>query len=131
MVSDGVIKIQGTEKTPTVNCDAASGEISLTGICVPEDAISFFTPIKDWIEDYIKDPKDQTDFTIDLQYFNTSTSRILLNIFRLMMGLNDKGHQLQILWVYEEDDWDMKEAGEDYMEIVGDALVLKPKPTGT
>lgn len=123
--------IKATDKTPEVRCQSESGQITITGICVPEDAVSFFVPIKEWVELYTKNGADSIHVMIDLRYFNTSTSRILLNIFRLFTTMINRGNDVKFIWIYEEDDYDMKEAGEDYMEIVGDCFILQSKPAPT
>jgi hypothetical protein len=120
--------IESTRKTPSIKCNAASGTITMNGNCIPEDAVGFFKPLKDWIDIYVKSAPQKTELKIELNYFNTSTSRILLNLFRLFEGLKEEGKEFKILWIFEEDDLDMKEAGEDYQLMMNDLLILCPTP---
>lgn len=123
------LKFEATGKTPNILCDPDQGRIVMSGVSVPEDAIDFYVPMKDWIKDYIEVAKDTTTFVVDMHYFNTSTSRILLELFRLLLPIQNKGLKLQIEWVYDEDDWEMKEAGEEYQMMVGDVMFLTSKPS--
>ena len=55
---------------------------------------------------------------IQLEYFNTSSSKCILDIFKKLELIYKKGSKVQINWYYEEDDEDMFEAGEDYQSII-------------
>jgi len=119
------LTIEGTPKTPAIHCDSNTGSISIAGNCVPEDAAAFFMPLLNWIELYKNSATKDTTCTVDLHYFNTSTSRIILTVFRQMATINN----VKIVWVYEEDDEDIKEAGEDYQQILDVELELRSKPS--
>jgi hypothetical protein len=69
----------------------------------------------DWIEQYARDAKPKTIINIQLEYFNTSSSKCLLDLFKKLEAINN---EIVINWYYEEDDEDMLEAGEDYDAII-------------
>ena len=52
------------------------------------------------------------------EYFNTSSSRSIIDIFRNLKKMNAEGLEVEINWFYEEEDEDMLESGEDYSELV-------------
>lgn len=111
------IKIEGTPKTPTVNFDAANGELEIAGRSIPENAVEFYKPLVDWIGTYGDTSKDSTKVNIRLEYFNTSSSKCILDVFKKLEAINGKT-EITINWYYEEDDEDMLEAGEDYQAII-------------
>lgn len=113
-------------KTPKITADADSGRISIEGICVPENSFDFFEPLKEWIDEYCKSPASSTIFEVRLEYFNTSTSLILLQLFKLFLPLH-KNQKVQIIWFYDEDDLDMREAGEEYFYML-DHQMIEFKP---
>lgn len=125
------LHIEQTSKTPGINCDADKGIVVIKGRSVPENAVEFFTPVKDWISNYVSNPQDLTEVSIDLDYFNTSTSIILLNLLRLFEPLKGAKKDIIFNWYYESDDLDMKEAGEEYQLMLGQALTLKAKNSPT
>jgi hypothetical protein len=110
---------KGGKKTPTIIFDPEKGELHFEGRSIPEDTIKFYDPILKWVEEYIEtERKDTTNFHINLEYFNTSTSRYLFGIFKILESYHLKGNQVLIHWYYETDDFEMLESGEDYASIL-------------
>ncbi|PLX21453.1 MAG: nuclear pore complex subunit [Salinivirgaceae bacterium] len=112
------IKIEGTPKTPTVNFDGEKGKIEIKGRSIPENSIEFYKPLVDWLEEYMKSPTEMTEVDIQLEYFNTSSSKCILDVFKKLEAMYKGGNEVVINWHYEEDDEDMLEAGEDYQSII-------------
>ncbi len=113
-----VIKIMGTDETPTVMLDAANNLFEISGRSLPEDVSSFYAPIIIWMEKYNQSPNPKTIFNFKLVYFNTASSKVLLDILMKLEELNKGGKEVLVHWHYSEDDEDMKEAGEEYADIV-------------
>jgi hypothetical protein len=112
------IFIEGTPKTPNVRFDNEKGALLLKGRSIPENSIEFYKPLVDWLEAYSNSPQPKTVCEIQLEYFNTSSSKCLLDLFKKMENMNKDGNEIVINWYYEEDDEDMLEAGEDYQSII-------------
>jgi len=112
------LRIQATSKTPEVLLDASNEVFEIKGKSVPNDAEDFFHPITSWIEDYVSKPNTTTLFKIELEYFNISSSKRILNIFYKLHELIEKGFDLVVEWHYNEDEDDMLEVGEDYEFMV-------------
>jgi hypothetical protein len=112
------IFIDGTPKTPNVSFDYDKGTLLLKGRSIPENSIEFYKPLVDWLEKYASNPKGKTVCDIQLEYFNTSSSKCLLDLFKKMETMSKNGSEITINWYYEEDDEDMLEAGEDYQSII-------------
>ena len=113
-----IIKIAGTDDTPSVHLDKESGILELSGRSLPEDVTMFYQQILDWIDDYIKQPNDKTLFNFKLDYFNTASSKVILDILLKFEELVENGKEVVIKWFYNEDEEDMLEAGEEYADIV-------------
>ena len=110
---------EGTPKTPTIMLDEQQGILELSGRSIPENSIEFYKPILDWIEGYSANPKPETRVNIRLEYFNTSSSKCILDFFKKLETLSKGGKtKVSVHWHYEEDDEDMQEAGEDYQSII-------------
>ena len=112
------IKIKGTEDTPNVVLDAAENVMEISGRSLPEDVSSFYGPILNWLVDYIKSPNPKTVFNFKLVYFNTASSKLILDILMKLEDLHNKGNEVLIKWYFPEDDEDMQEAGNEYADIV-------------
>ena len=112
------ISIDGTPKTPTVKFDAGTGIIEIKGRSIPENSIEFYKPLVDWLEAYAGSPVDKTVVNVQLEYFNTSSSKCILDVFKKLEAISKAKNDVIINWYYEEDDEDMLEAGEDYESII-------------
>lgn len=103
-----------TQKTPSI-LFTASGKLELKGRSIPENSLEFYKPLIDWLQNYSKSPSAETNVHVQLEYFNTSSSKCLLDLFKRLEGIAGK---VTIHWYYEQDDEDMLEAGEDYEAII-------------
>ena len=108
------ISIEGTPKTPTVNFDAATGIVEIKGRSIPENSIEFYRPLVEWLEDYSKGPQKLTTVNIQLEYFNTSSSRLILDVLDILKKFQDEGHKVKVNWHFDPDDPDVKDEVEDF-----------------
>ncbi|MBK6830686.1 MAG: DUF1987 domain-containing protein [Flavobacteriales bacterium] len=113
------MELQGTDKTPAVSFDPAAGVLSLTGCSIPENADRFFTPLYDVVERYATDPAQRTTVRVTLTYFNSSSAKYLLDIFKRLEDLHASGRsRVQLEWRHAPGDLDMAEAGQDYRSLL-------------
>jgi hypothetical protein len=111
--------IEPTDDTPKVNLDADAGVFEFVGNSYPENSSKFYTPVLDWIKEFIKDnPKKRIVASFNFDYFNTSSAKYILEILRLIEDYGNLGNESLIKWFYFEEDTDMLEAGEDYQRTV-------------
>lgn len=113
-----VLDIQGTNDTPKVILDPGNDIFEISGRSLPEDVVSFYEPVLQWLEDYKSAPLEYTEFVFRFIYFNTATSKLVQEVLIKLEELHDAGHKVQVLWFYEEDDEDMLDAGEEFMECI-------------
>lgn len=109
------IQLQESPKTPSVLFSSENGTLELKGRSIPENSLEFYKPLIDWVDAYAKEAKPETNVHIQLEYFNTSSSKCLLDLFKRLENLSGK---VTINWYFEHDDEDMLEAGEDYEAII-------------
>jgi hypothetical protein len=111
------LQITGTVKTPFVSF--TDGLLEISGKSIPENSIEFYQPIYNWIDQYAQQPAKSTSLKVRLEYFNTSSSKCLLDVFRKLETIQKSGRgEVTVTWMYEDEDEDMMEAGEDYSAIV-------------
>lgn len=109
--------LEPTQATPEVKLDKESGKFEFNGRSLPENVKEFYNPIMEWIENYSQEPNDHTKVIFNFEYFNTASSKIILDLIENLKTLKEKGKELDIDWYYLEEDDDMLEAGEDYSDI--------------
>ncbi len=112
------LQMISSAKTPEVLFDAENGKLLLKGRSIPENSIEFYKPLYDWVDSYAGQPKSETTIEVMLEYFNTSSSKCLLDLFKKLERMNGDASSVAVHWYYEEDDEDMAEAGEDYQAII-------------
>lgn len=112
------ISIEGTPKTPTIEFNPETGILLIKGRSIPENSIDFYKPIIEWLDEYAIQPSAATEVLIQLEYFNTSSSKCILDVFKKLESIKKSGKEITIKWHYEPEDEDMLEAGEDYEAII-------------
>jgi len=108
------IKIQASKETPFALFDGNKGVLKIQGRSTLEDPRNFYNEIIDGIDEYKKNPKEVLEVTIDLEYFNTPSALMILHLFRKLK----KAVNFKTIWVYEKDDEDMQQAGEDFEDLL-------------
>lgn len=110
--------IDGTEDTPKVIFDPENKIYEISGRSLPEDVVTFFQPVLDWLDELRENPKKEIEFDIKLEYFNTASSKQILDIFLMLDEMYKEGSRVRVNWYYSELDEDLGEAGEEYSELV-------------
>lgn len=112
-------ELVATDRTPTVIIDPRAGMMQLSGIAIPENADRFFTPLHDLIDRYATAPAARTTVRVSLQYFNSSSAKYLLDLFRQWEDVNAAGlTKVTVEWCHAHGDEDMREAGMDYKSLL-------------
>ena len=110
--------IEPTRVTPQVNFDPDEGILEIKGRSSPENSIVFYQKIIDGLDYFAQSGGDTFTANFSFEYFNTSSSKCLFDLFKKLGALAEGGKDLVINWYYEEDDEDMMEAGEDYADLL-------------
>jgi hypothetical protein len=111
--------IKATDECPEINFLFNDGKLVITGKSLPENVNEFYEPVLDWLAEYSGQPKSMTEVDFNLSYFNTASSKIILDILLIIEKFREDNRQVIVNWHYQDYDEDMKEAGEEYSEIVG------------
>lgn len=79
-----------TIRTPEVKFDYSKGELELIGRSIPEHAMQYYSPLFTWIDTYLTKPKETTILNIKMEYFNTSSSKCVLEIIKKLKTLKHR-----------------------------------------
>lgn len=109
-----ILNLEGTEDTPKILLDKNNGIFEISGRSLPEDSTEFYNPILEWLDNYSKSPNANTDFDFKLEYFNTASSKLILDVLSKLEEIPG----IKVNWYFHEDDEDMEEAGEEFSELV-------------
>jgi len=112
------ILITGTFDCPGVTMDQENNIFEISGRSLPEDVCTFYDPIIAWLTEYAEQPNPETTFDFKFIYFNTATSKIILDIMTLLEQIKVGGYEVLVRWHYLKEDEDMKDAGEEYSGMI-------------
>ena len=110
--------IEQTEDSPRVVLDPVDKFFEISGKSLPEDVLEFYQPVLDWLNAYRKEPDAETKFNARLIYFNTASSKLIMDIFLIFEEMVEESHKVLIKWHSHQKDEDMQEAGIEFEEMI-------------
>jgi len=112
------LKIEATKSTPAINFVFAEGLLDIKGLSKSTNALEFFQPLMDAIEEYALKAAPITTLNLFLDYFSTSSSKCILGILNEFKKLDKRVTKVKVNWYYYEDDEDMLDNIKDYETLV-------------
>ncbi len=88
------------------------GNLKMEGRAIPEDVNKMFDPLIGFVDNL---SVEKAVFDVNLDYFNTATSKRLLDLMKHLEE-NNKIGEVCVYWRYEEGDEDSLEMGKIYEE---------------
>jgi len=113
------INLEPTNYVPHVVFET-NGKLSLKGRSFMLDAVSFYEPLIEWAA--MLDTQS-VNFTIEIDYFNTSSSKKLLDLLKTLDD-NNNIKEFIVYWAYESDDEDTLLKGHIFEERLHKARFL-------
>jgi hypothetical protein len=114
--------MQETRIIPTKNSPEIimnpDGFIKIRGRSIHENVNVFFVPVSSWITEYIENPADITCVEIKLEYFNSASAKVFIQLLQKLTYVHLKNKKLILNWYYEEGDDDILERGEYFASIL-------------
>jgi len=116
------LSLSATQYTPEITMDP-SGTISMTGKSYPENTFEFYTPVMQWLETYFAGtPAAKTTINMEIVYFNSSSSKLFFDFFDILDEHNEE-YNIEVNWIYDEENENAKEAGEDFIDDFEDLRI--------
>jgi hypothetical protein len=114
--------MQETRIIPTKNSPEIimnpEGFIKIRGRSIHENVNLFFLPVSTWITEYIENPAEVTCVEIKLEYFNSASAKVFIQLLQKLTYVHLKHKKLVLNWYYEEGDDDILERGEYLASIL-------------
>ncbi|PJZ69664.1 hypothetical protein CH373_09200 [Leptospira perolatii] len=107
------LHIQQTKTSPEIILDSKRGLAEVIGESYPENAMAFYKPVFEWLTS-MESSSHQIQFKFQMDYFNTSSSKVIMDILDRLQKYHDKGGKVEVEWLFKEDDEDMQETGEEF-----------------
>lgn len=112
------LEIQGEEGVffiPKVNFNANTGKCLMEGEAFLENTWEFYEKLLNWLRSYIATQQPLV-FDFKMSYFNTSSSKGILEMLLLLKEYEEQGGDIQVNWYYQEKDVDILEEAQDFIE---------------
>jgi hypothetical protein len=110
------VYIKAGERTPEIQVDDQLREVIFSGESYPENAINFYKPIMDKLDELCQN-KNPLKLRFELIYINSSSLGMLRNMMSALERHAQQGLVVKVLWQAYQDDDNMREMGEDFKEL--------------
>ncbi|MBG0774909.1 MAG: DUF1987 domain-containing protein [Desulfovibrionaceae bacterium] len=124
------LTIERTRSTLAVDFDP-QGVLRMHGESYPENSLKFFQPVLTWLEEFLAaaGPDRPLRADLDIVYFNSSSSKALMNFFDMLDEAARGGAPVTVVWRYHEENEIARECGEEFAEDM-EAVCFEMAPYG-
>ncbi len=111
--------IESTANSPKVHFDPDNNIFEISGESRPPNVPVFYDQVISWIKEFSNyrsqspQKRGTVEFNLDLNYFNSSSAKYLLDFCKLVSAVRSENEEVKIRWHYESDDPDMFEVGKE------------------
>ncbi len=110
---------QGQFFTPEIHLEVEKGEGMIQGESYLEESFELYDSICQWFKEYFE-THSSFSLSIKLTYFNTSSSRAIIDMLRTLQGIKESGKEVVVKWMYPDpDDDEIYEEGQDFVDEAG------------
>lgn len=110
--------IEETHDTPKIILDKSKGVFEISGRSLPENAVKFYSPVLQWMEQYIMGPNPTTHFEFKLDYFNSASTKKIFEIITILEKLSSNNIPVTVIWYHTKDDELIRNRGLEIKEMV-------------
>ena len=110
--------IPATYSSPGIVFSLQENRFQIEGQSFVEHTAKFYAPMFAWLKRYIQEPGFNTlELTIALIYFNSSSFKVLLNLFEWLEETAERtGKPIVVHWCYDKENEMAQECGEEFQE---------------
>lgn len=108
--------IEKTHSTPGIVFDTETGVLEIKGESFPENVPKFYGPVIEWIKDFLNSTDKEIVFNFEISYFNSSSSKILMNIFDYLEQQVSEGKNISVIWRCDHENESAVECGYEFKE---------------
>lgn len=118
------INLVGTQSTPAIQTNWTEGWLEMNGDSYPENSYEVFSPVLAWIEAFLEQKKP-LNLKLRLLYLNTSSIKIMMEIFDALQAAFDDSQQISVEWLYENGNQRVAELAEEFKEDCSFPFLIK------
>ncbi len=111
-----MLEKEKTGSTPHIIIDEEKAYMKFEGESFHENVIEFYQEVSQWLEQFLKTDFQNLTFDCELQYFNSSSAKLLFNMLLAMDNRAAQGKKITVNWRTTPDNDIILECGEDFKE---------------
>lgn len=108
--------IEGTSSSPSVKAYWQEGTLYMQGDSYPENSYELYADMVAWVSAYLKESTQPLTLELTLLYLNTSSIKVMMDIFDEMEEYFQQGRQVAVNWYFDEDNERVAELAEEFKE---------------
>jgi len=105
-----------TTSTPYILIDEEKGYMRFEGRSFHENVAEFYRDVNSWLDTYLETDFGIFTFDFEMNYFNSSTSKLLHNMLTKMDEHASDKNKVIVNWITTENNEIIIECGEDFQE---------------
>ena len=116
------------ERTPRIDLDPDKAYVEIVGRSLPENSPAFYAPVDEWIHEFVAhDRRKKLTITLEIEYYNTSSSKCILDLLRKIGLLCRNKWDVDVTWYYYEEDEDMLNCGMEFQSLLDYEIKIAQK----
>ena len=110
--------LKATENTPEISFKVENSTLDIKGTSYPENTFEFYQLVLDWLNNYFEEVDNSITTVINFEiiYYNSSSSKVFLDIFDIFEVAHENDKKMEINWIYSAKNESAMETGEDFQE---------------
>ena len=111
------LRIAPSQESPTITF-TTDGHFKIEGISLVPNVHSFYKPVFDWLDEFEKNLPNKILVELEFEYLNTASIHTVVTIIKRLVSYTEKNVELKVVWCYAEEDEDLLENGQNFMNYV-------------
>ncbi len=120
------LSIQGSQSTPSITSNWEQGQLCMQGDSYPENSFEFFGPVIGWIERFLAQTQAPLRLNLRLIYMNTSSVKVMMDIFDLLEDAHGHGRDVRVDWCYDPRNERVVELASEFEEDCSFPFLITP-----
>ncbi|MDR5901063.1 biofilm regulation phosphoprotein SiaC [Halomonas icarae] len=119
------LNLAGSVSTPAIQSDWQAGRLCMQGDSYPENSYELFGPVIGWVEAYLAQESRPLELCLELVYLNTSSVKVMMDIFDLLEEAYQGGRRVEVVWHYDARNDRIAELAEEFKEDCSYPFVIR------
>ncbi|MBR7887724.1 biofilm regulation phosphoprotein SiaC [Marinomonas sp. A79] len=110
------LRIEGSASSPTVKGDWQNGVLYMEGDSYPENSYELYSEMITWVTRFLKDRSEPLTLELSLLYLNTSSIKVMMDMFDDMEECFQQGRAVAVNWYFDAENERVAELAEEFKE---------------